>query len=296
VSIDGLTLWWESNVTSVVDYIEKNNLQNRRIIIITDDDEYDITTSENTWRNYWLISSNQISVIKVWKQIKAFPSEFNSILAATNGNVYSYGDERDIESILEKIFVLSEKDENIEIVWCYSLNELWWENNTTKIWAWHIGGKLLAQVRWIDEWKNIGDKQNKLAKKYGIVNQFNSLIALQTISQQNQLDYLSNQNDRFDVVNKHYDAQGFKSKLNNNLFRNSLRMNTVNTWRLNTDIRSSLRGVSTLSQWLDRSIFDEISRIVFLLALFLFTVHWYAVVAFFVKIVGELRKKIPIKK
>jgi hypothetical protein len=45
----------------------------------------------------------------------------------------------------------------------------------------------------------IASKQTNIAEKYHIVNQYNSLIALETPAQQHDLDRYKNQSDKYSV-------------------------------------------------------------------------------------------------
>ena len=74
---------------AVLSFIEKNNIQNSRIILITDDDSFNFTVTENTNRNLEQLISNQFNVIKIGDDIKKYKSDIISILGATQGNIYS---------------------------------------------------------------------------------------------------------------------------------------------------------------------------------------------------------------
>ena len=197
LDVDNVKFWGNSNISSVIDYIENNNFINKRIIILTDDDNYDIWTFENKNINYSNFTNNQISVIKIWDKIKKYKSEFNNILAITNWNIYWINSNNDIKEIINNIF--SNNSNSIKLKICSNENV-----KVNKILAWFISNKILSEISNNQDWSRIARKQTLLAEKYWIVNQFNSYIALETERQQRDLDRYSEEYDKYDTKYKNY--------------------------------------------------------------------------------------------
>jgi hypothetical protein len=57
---------------------------------------------------------------------------------------------------------------------------------------------LLANIKNDSDWQNIADLQTQIAQEYNIINQFNSFIALETQSQQEDLEQYKNENSKYD--------------------------------------------------------------------------------------------------
>jgi hypothetical protein len=77
---------------------------NQRIILVTDDESFNLSIIENKALDYNSLMSNQISVIKIGNKIKSYKPEINNILSATNGNIYQITSEDDINPVIAKIF------------------------------------------------------------------------------------------------------------------------------------------------------------------------------------------------
>jgi DNA-binding MurR/RpiR family transcriptional regulator len=54
-----------SNVDSVIDYIEKNSIEEETIVLVTDDESFTLDTIENKKRNFASLMTNKFVVIKI---------------------------------------------------------------------------------------------------------------------------------------------------------------------------------------------------------------------------------------
>jgi len=63
---------------------------------------------------------------------------------------------------------------------------------------------LLGNIKNTQDWYNIAEKQSEISNRYGIVNQFNSLIALETSQQQRDLDRYNQYKDKYDTTYTNY--------------------------------------------------------------------------------------------
>ena len=219
--VSDIDYWGTSNIDRSIDYIVNNNIENQRIVFVTDDDSFNFDTNENASRNLKLLSTNSISVIKVWNKIKSYKSDFNTILSATNWNIYEVNSVSDIDNVLAKILNWSTTKISFKEceVWDYlsNLNEiiLSWTGDLitptynidldiSTIQAWIISNLLLWHIENKNDWLEIAGIQSSLATKYNIVNQFNSLIALQTAAQQRDLDRYNEKSDKYSIEYENY--------------------------------------------------------------------------------------------
>jgi len=208
--VEDIKYWGFSDIDRTIDYIVNNNIKNEKVIFVTDDENFNLNTIENPNRNLEKLVTNNISVIKIWKNLKTYKSDFNTILSATNWNIYQIDTKEDILKTLEKILnnsnelvklkeceKLNNDEDNIVVTWYNPENndleftenwEIISDDKIEKIQAWIISNLLLWSIKNKNEWEKIAIIQTNIARKFWIVNQFNSLIALETSRQQNDLD------------------------------------------------------------------------------------------------------------
>lgn len=194
--INDIKYRWYNNIDRVIDYIINNNIENKNIIFITDDSNFNLWIEEDKTRNLKKLISNKISVIKIWKKIKSYKSDFNSILATSDWNIYNLNNKNEIQNIIDLI----NDNEEIKINNCVSYNN----NEINKIQAGYISNLILKEIEDEKDWGKATDLQNTIAKNYNIVNQFNSFIALQTPEQQIELDKYKQQNNKYDSDYENY--------------------------------------------------------------------------------------------
>ncbi len=221
--ISDIKFWGYTDIDRIIDYIINNNVENENIVLITDDSNYNKSLDENIWRNLEKLVKNKLSVIKIWKKIKSYKSDFNSILAASNWNIYELNDISElnwiIDSINKKEVILSNKD-------CKELSPN--NNNVKKIQAWFISNLLLSNIKNSSDFYKVAEIQSNIALNLNIVNQFNSLIAIQTVSQQQELDYYKKQEDKYKA-----DYENYWKSINKNIGMGN------NRWRI-FDMNNSL--------------------------------------------------------
>lgn len=190
-----IKFWGYSDIDRVIDYIIKNNITNQRIILITDDDSFNLSTLENKTLDLGLLVTNQISIIKVGNGIKTYKQEVNNILAATNGNIYEINSSADIDTVIDKIFDIKNTDISFVSI-CTSTDS---DQIYNKIQAGYVWNYFLSNIHNQWDWESIARLQTAIAKQYMIVNQFNSFIALETIQQQRDLDEYSHSSGKYDA-------------------------------------------------------------------------------------------------
>lgn len=281
--VSDIEFWGYSNIDWFIDYLVANNIESKKIIFVTDDESFEYNS--NQWTDFYSnnIASNQISVIKIWRKIKSYKSEFHTLLSMSEWNIYEINKSWDISNVIDKI--LEKRNENILKVcnnFNYSTNN---KDNQLSIQAGLVSSMILSKIK--QNSTSIPDLQNKIAKKYHIVNQFNSLIALETQRQQNDLDRYSNWSNKYNVSYDTWDnAKGFQVRrggisfdssnmVNSNLRGSSnFRINTSNSIWFWSSSDSMLNGMvmwdsSYSSRNYDKNI--EINLIWFILMLIYIT-------------------------
>ncbi|PID83972.1 hypothetical protein CSB09_03590 [Candidatus Gracilibacteria bacterium] len=200
--IADIKYWGYSDIDNAVEFIIENSIENSRIIFVTDDDSFNFSSQEDGTRDFTKLASNQLSVIKIGNKVKKYKSDFNTLLAATAGNIYTLSQKGDIESTLQQIF--SVQPTHIKTgSQCRNIHLGNSENGAiskiNQIQAGIISTKLLSAISNRAKWDSVAEQQNALAERYHIVNQFNSIIALETDRQQRDLDRYSQSNQAYDI-------------------------------------------------------------------------------------------------
>lgn len=182
-----------SDMDRIIDFIINNKIMNQKIVFVTDDDNFNYSTVEDVTRNYSSLVTNQISVIKIGNKVKTYKQEINNILSATNGNIYEVDKKSDIGTVISKIFDTKKWDTSFSTLCSSPLND----DSSKKIQAGYIWNILLSLIWSEYDWQNIAQIQTIIAQKYGIINQFNSFIALENNQQQQDLNRYSNASDAY---------------------------------------------------------------------------------------------------
>ncbi|MCP4523942.1 MAG: hypothetical protein GY828_07035 [Candidatus Gracilibacteria bacterium] len=263
---DQIEYWGYSHIDTFIEYLHKNNIKNQRIIYVTDDDSYEYNTRQNNKEIFNAISNNKISVIKIGNDIKSYKSDFHTVLSATDGNIYEINSTKDIPYILKKI--LTQVDENI-LKYCHG--NFYTSMKEKQIQAGYLSKKVLSKINKRDN--SVPELQTKIAQKYHIVNQFNSIIALETAEQQRQLDSLSQKENKYEL--EYNTGNDFKksSRISRNLsFGNNtvsggrLRLNSVST----ADVKGSYSNGYGSSDLFELNFNSLFSMIIFLLYITMF--------------------------
>ncbi len=212
--VDDIKYWWYTDIDRVLEYIE-NNISWEKIVFITDDDSFNFTTLENNNRNIEKLVKNNINVLKIWKKVKLFKNDFNTILAASNWNIYSLDNLENLSDIVSEIYLNDTRAKNYFCSTSWksfsnygdtniSKNIVSENDSVNKLHAWIIGNQLLSTINDSSSWIEVADIQNKLAERFWIVNQFNSMIALETQRQQQDLDIYETEGIKYNTEYKNY--------------------------------------------------------------------------------------------
>jgi hypothetical protein len=117
-------------------------------------------------------------------------------------------DEEDIDDVLSSIYT----DLQLSVAACTTNKTINKDDDglyspRERILAGQLSNVLMKSVRSDEDRLVVAKQQSLLAEKYTIVNQFNSLIALETASQQRDLDRYDNQDNKYDTALEDF-AQG----------------------------------------------------------------------------------------
>jgi hypothetical protein len=192
-----------------MNYIDKNGFQNQHIVIVTDDDSFNLSTSQYQVPTLQNIHSNRIDIIKIGTDVKRYKTDITNLVAATGGDIFEVKNKTDIDTVVKKIKT-TDRMTLADATNCIPPTS---ENKQReKIQAGIIGNILLSRMTPQNQ-EQIFQAQNSLAEKYIIVNQYNSLIALETARQQNDLNNYSNQQGAYET-----EFENFDKSTSNNLF------------------------------------------------------------------------------
>lgn len=101
--ISGVDFWGTTNMSKIIDYIDKNNISGANIVIVTDDNSYEQSGKEIKNIDYKKLKTNRISLIQIGKNIRTLKTEITKSILATNGSM----------SVLEPSAPISEGIKNI---------------------------------------------------------------------------------------------------------------------------------------------------------------------------------------
>ncbi len=101
--ISGVDFWGTTNMSKIIDYIDKNNISGANIVIVTDDNSYEQSEKEIKNIDYKKLKTNRISLIQIGKNIRTLKTEITKSILATNGSM----------SVLEPSAPISEGIKNI---------------------------------------------------------------------------------------------------------------------------------------------------------------------------------------
>lgn len=185
-----------------MNYIDKNGFQNQHIVIVTDDDSFNLSTGQYQIPTLNNIHSNRIDIIKIGPAIKRYKTDITNLVAATGGDIFEVKNKAEMDTAVKKIkttdrMTLSDATNCIPAPTKNQQRE--------KIQAGIIGNVLISQMTPQNR-EQIFQAQNILAETYTIVNQYNSLIALETVRQQNDLDRYSGQQGAYDTEFENFDT------------------------------------------------------------------------------------------
>ena len=189
--VERLPYRWYTDNEAILDYIEKEWFQNQTIVIVTDDDNFSLSDNENKSRNIASLKSNRIIILAIWDKTKRYTLDMMNIVSASHWDIKMIQNAQYISWIVSTILT-----DEFTIPYCDSATDF--SPESEKIIAWIVSSKLLWLVKNEQDRFQIANLQELLAKKYGIINQFNPMIALETEEQKQDLDRYSQWTKKYD--------------------------------------------------------------------------------------------------
>lgn len=219
VDTKNLEMWGYSSMNELMRSINSRNIENKRIIIITDDDNFLKNQTNNTnIKLKWLVS-NQINIVQVGNKLRKYPSDINNIISATAWNIYEISDLEQIDMTIAKIMNITPFTNK-----CVTISD---NKDIQKMTAAIASRDLLRSVTDSYTLNEAAEKQTTIAKKYHIVNEYNSIIAIETTQQQRDLDRFSQQKDKYEKQYNNFDnSKVWISSWNNRVSFGSFRVMT----------------------------------------------------------------------
>lgn len=244
--LDSIKYWWYSDINRAIDYVVNNNIKNENIIFVTDDSSFNFSEVTTTDRNLENLLSNNISVIKIWKDIKRYKSDFNNLVSASYWNIYTINSFEEINDVIESI--KSTKKEEINKDTCKEILNT--NNELKQLQGWLISNMLLSSIKNSNDWQNIAETQTFISNNYNIVNQFNSLIAVETEQQKQDLEiYKNDENIKYKDDYENYGWNYLNSFIgDNNSFSNSVSWNFWSN-QSNSGNFGSIQDIDTRLVW-----------------------------------------------
>jgi cbb3-type cytochrome oxidase subunit 3 len=202
--IDSFEFWGYTDTGKIIDYLNNNKISGKRILIVTDDTNFEFNTQETKNIDYQSLNSNVISVLQVGKKIRAQKDVITKSVLATGGVVAVLDSVQDVAKSKDAIMYQNQFSLNFEN--CVSLEEKSPDRKILeKIQAGQISNILLAQITNQPSWMQVAQKSANLAQRYQIANLFSSYIALETQQQKNDLERYSKESGRYDVDYENFD-------------------------------------------------------------------------------------------
>ncbi len=113
-TLDNIDFWWTTDMSKIIDYIDRNNISNTNIVIITDDNSFEQANEEIKSIDYKKLKSNKISIIQVGEKIRTLKTEITKAVLATDGSMMVMNEKWDLSEAVKNIFVEQKTPEQCE--------------------------------------------------------------------------------------------------------------------------------------------------------------------------------------
>jgi hypothetical protein len=226
-NIEDVEFWGSTDMSKIIDFIDKNAITWANIVIVTDDNSYEQANTELRSLDYKKLKSNRISLIQIGDKVRTLKTEISKALLATDGTLLIIEEDAPISDSAKALFTEKKaQDACISYTWS-SLDSLrslqgyqdgrrvFWESLTST-------GRAIRDTRGfpIDsttsttreyiETRILSDMEilERIAIETHIVTQATSLIALETEWQKQNLDIYSQQSDRYETKYENFSNDG----------------------------------------------------------------------------------------
>ena len=200
-----LNFWgWTDSGALVEDILERT--EEEFIFILTDNSRFESKEEESKNLSYGNLYNKKIFLVQSGGvEVNPQKNELSNAISATNGKSFQLSEEsltKDIrEKIVPEITLISRWDaweKGVEYNRIYPfVKEPKWREALEDLWAFAEGKKKLVAIANQTFWESVAQEQTQIARRAHIVNQFNSLIALENEQQQEWLDEASKSKDKY---------------------------------------------------------------------------------------------------
>ncbi len=101
-------------MSKIVDYIDKNDIRDANIVIVTDDNSYERANTEIKTIDYKKLGLNRISLIQVGEQVRTLKTEITKAILATDGTMIIIDEETPLSESVKNIFAAKKSIETCE--------------------------------------------------------------------------------------------------------------------------------------------------------------------------------------
>jgi hypothetical protein len=102
--LSDIDFWGNTDMAAVISYIQKNGIENANIVILTDDESYEIANTEDKTLDYKKLKSNRISLIQIGDKIRTLKTEVTKSILASEGNVLRLAPKASLDEGIKSIF------------------------------------------------------------------------------------------------------------------------------------------------------------------------------------------------
>ncbi len=103
-NLDNIDFWGSTDMSKIIDYIDKNNISNANIVIVTDDSSYERMNDEIKSIDYKKLKSNRISLIQVGEKVRTLKTEITKSILATDWAMIITSEKWDLSETVKNIF------------------------------------------------------------------------------------------------------------------------------------------------------------------------------------------------
>ena len=112
--LSDIDFWGNTDMSALIAYIGKNGIENANIVILTDDNSFEIGSGEDKSIDYKKLKSNHISLIQIGDKIRTLKTEVTKSILASDGDVYRLGEKSELDDALKNIFTPKKLPTNCE--------------------------------------------------------------------------------------------------------------------------------------------------------------------------------------
>lgn len=197
---EDLKFWGPTDTQALVAYLTKQELANKNIVIITDESDFEIKEQESLQIKYSDVPKpSNYSVLVLGEHLPAFKQELTKLLlAGTNSAVILLAQKSNLTDLWQTKEQISWNISNEDALDQYEvITTPKWREALEDLWAYKQSKEALSTISNEQTWLAAANSQTAIAAKAHIVNQFNSLIALENEWQKRRLKEEISKKDKY---------------------------------------------------------------------------------------------------